>query len=709
MATFRLRDVLQHRRREKNQKRRLSSAIELTLRERVIALMMNQPGPMYSYSSGYVNPQTWRTNLVTWSESLASAAWANNTAGTGVNPVTTDNAGLDANGAMTAARLQLDAGAGLTINDRSLKVGPSALTKPGQSYTHAIDLKSYSGATYTVRLTYIDGTFENVTVTGTWQRFVATRTAITASSIVARISVHGEGVTSRTADILVSRVQLNVGSTELPYQKITDFNTEYRAANPKNTLYADLSGSPAVPNGAVAMTLDVKYGLDSGVDERTKGVLVLTGTATAATFDTSSGVGSAARVDGSNQSTVQVPGLLPNTIYCLDFSAVSGSMVLRTGAVSGTIFLTLNAPGMGYVLSDSSGRITIAVNGNGASVTFTLASIRPIPGVHAYQLTSASRPILRGAPTGSALLDDDFISNLGWTLVSGWDISGGVLSKGVTSGGSVADHSFPEVNGRWYRVEMDVSSITPGAGNLSVRLSGGTQVLSPSFTTPGVKVFWLLGNGTNNTIRIAGSTADCVFSINYIRINDVSADVVTEPFVLQYDGFDDGLVTAPIDASAYDEVFTCAGLRKHSDAAGAMAVEFGPIVVSTTNTFGLFAPGAGGIQNIAFGSRGSGSQSLASYTNAAAAAGVKLLATAHAKISTDLCVLSQDGAQVVSSGSDQGSGNYGTYPLNFGCRNQASARYNGSMSTPVVAFGPFTDAQRALIQSYAAEEGGFTL
>ena len=353
--------------------------------------------------------------------------------------------------------------------------------------------------------------------------------------------------------------------------------------NDLTAMFRDFSSTTAVPNEAVALQLDKHKGLAEGANVRTSGALFLQGTAAAATFNDSTGVGSVTRVDGSNQSYRRYDGLLPNTLYKLTFSAISGSLSLRTGTYSNAAFSQPSTPGVHWCLSSATGAIAITSTGP-ATITYTLDSIKAVPGYHSHQTIPASRAILRGTPVNPPVFYDDFSSSAGWSLGSGWSIAGGKLTRVSSgSGGAVADKAFASEYNRVYRVRIAVDSITPGSANVSVRLSGGTQVIGPSLTTPGLKEFWMIGNGTNTTMRIAATNFDLECAIDYIQIDDVSADVVTAPYGLQYDNVDDFYNIATMDLTGTSKITLMWGARRPDTAVVANGLLIESSTQSATN------------------------------------------------------------------------------------------------------------------------------
>jgi len=168
----------------------------------------------------------------------------------------------------------------------------------------------------------------------------------------------------------------------------------------------------------------------------------------------------------------------------------------------------------------------------------------------------------------------------------------------------------------------------------------------------------------------------------------------------QPDGSDDFLVTNSIDFSACNEVTLFTALRKLSDTALSLAVETSSNSGSNNGTFYLAAPVTAG-SDLRFLSKGSTAGS-ATYSNAAVAAPVTVVATGIGDISADSSILRINGAQVATSASDQGSGNYGNYPAYFFRRGGASNPFNGYEIASLCIGRLCTADELALVEGYFA-------
>ena len=170
---------------------------------------------------------------------------------------------------------------------------------------------------------------------------------------------------------------------------------------------------------------------------------------------------------------------------------------------------------------------------------------------------------------------------------------------------------------------------------------------------------------------------------------------------LEFDGVDDFLSTGNIDLSATDEVSVFTGLRKLSDAATAIAVEFG----NGNDAQGIFYA-----LNVAGGafqckSRGSVNAFLNTAVYAAPFTGVVSMIS---NISAPSLVARVNTIQT-STATSQGTGNYGNYPLYIGRRAGTSLPFFGNIYGLIVR-GALTDSSGiAASEKYMAAKSGVTI
>ena len=172
----------------------------------------------------------------------------------------------------------------------------------------------------------------------------------------------------------------------------------------------------------------------------------------------------------------------------------------------------------------------------------------------------------------------------------------------------------------------------------------------------------------------------------------------TGRYYLDFDGVDDSLATASIDFTGTDKMTVWAGVRKNSDAAGGVVVELSATTASNNGSFSIFAP-ASASPSLLFQSKGT------VLANAIAATGytapITVVITGQGDISNDSSILRANAVQAATNVADQGTGNYGNYPVYIGARGGTSARFNGRIYALIVRGAASNAAQVATGESYA--------
>ena len=132
---------------------------------------------------------------------------------------------------------------------------------------------------------------------------------------------------------------------------------------------------------------------------------------------------------------------------------------------------------------------------------------------------------------------------------------------------------------------------------------------------------------------------------------------------------------------AGDKMTVCAGVTKLSDAAGGILVELSTNFNSNTGSFFVAAP-SDVLIPYAFIGRGAGlansNQTSAFGSNTFRAPDTCVL-TATGDISGDSNILRRNSTAAAAGTFDQGSGNYGNYPLYIGRRANTSIPLNGNL------------------------------
>ena len=173
---------------------------------------------------------------------------------------------------------------------------------------------------------------------------------------------------------------------------------------------------------------------------------------------------------------------------------------------------------------------------------------------------------------------------------------------------------------------------------------------------------------------------------------------------LEFDGTDDFLLTNSIDFTATDKVSLFTGMRRLSDAGVSTIAEFSANSASNTNSFYLVGLSSGASQ---FNSRGSGNSATVSSQRFPAPAPVVISSVGDisGKVSK---IRANSGGYAVNVG-DQGTGNYGNYPLYIGRRGGAALPFNGHIYGLIGIGKLVSDNEIVNIEKELAKRVGVTL
>ena len=170
---------------------------------------------------------------------------------------------------------------------------------------------------------------------------------------------------------------------------------------------------------------------------------------------------------------------------------------------------------------------------------------------------------------------------------------------------------------------------------------------------------------------------------SYQRVN-TSTDYDASAYFpyLSFNGTSSSMTTNSIDFSYGDKMFVSAGVRKLSDAAIGAVIETSVNSNSNNGAVWLLAPGSPALDQYSFRSKGI----TASDANATGySAPTTNVLSGIGNISGDQSILRINGTQAAISTADQGTGNYGNYPLYIGARAGTSLFFNGRLYQMIVA------------------------
>jgi len=203
--------------------------------------------------------------------------------------------------------------------------------------------------------------------------------------------------------------------------------------------------------------------------------------------------------------------------------------------------------------------------------------------------------------------------------------------------------------------------------------TGASNRVSLTFTpTAASLTLTVVGSVTLGQLEL-GSSATAYQKV--VTAYNVTESGVPSCHYVQYDGSDDSMSTAAIDFTATDKMSVFAGVRKLSDASGAVvelsadaSLNNGSLLISVGTQVG-----AGPSYFVL--SRGTFSAFTA--TPSSYAAPISNVLALLGNISGDRATARVNGTQVAQSTTDQGTGNYGNYAMFFGRRNNATLPFNG--------------------------------
>ena len=285
--------------------------------------------------------------------------------------------------------------------------------------------------------------------------------------------------------------------------------------------------------------------------------------------------------------------------------------------------------------------------------------------------------------------------------------TGAVTSTGSSGTPTGTANSVVSAGNGWWRVSVSSDQAT----SLAYLLTGPVSTGVPTFDASAIPTYTgVLGSG----ILIWGAQFETGSTTTaYQRVTtayDVTESGVATCHYVQYDGSDDSMSTSAIDFTGTDKMSVFAGVRKLSDAAAGMLLELSANIALNAGSFYMAAPetiGAGG--DFSFKTRGSVNPGAFASSGTMLAPTTRVL-TGVGDIPADLAGLRVNGGAQVNYSADQGTGNYGNYPLFIGRRNNATLPFNGRDYGLIIvgkaaSAGEITDTETWL----AAKTSGVTL
>jgi hypothetical protein len=542
---------------------------------------------------------------------------------------------------------------------------------------------------------------------------------------------------------------------------------QFLAAFPTHALYQDAAGTTPVTalGQPVGLALDKSRGALASI-----GTTVLTngdfasGTGWTAGTGWSIAAGVATKTAGtasvlSQAVTLTIPGTY-RLVYTMTRSA--GTLTPRiTGGT--TVSATARSASGTYTeyVTTVTGNTTFEFSAD-ASFAGTVddVALQLVPGVHAIQATSASRPALDARV--NLLTHSEQFDNAAWTKLGASVTANSAVAP---DGTSTADALVEDTSTGTHQVRQDfTTAAVPYAFSVYAKASGRSWLLLYNTTAGYGRAFNLttgqlgtasigtstgtvenVGNGwyrctltgtptaASNAFRIYANTADDMNAsyagtgISSVLLWGADLRLATDaaypyqrvvtatdyadvgvPRSFLHDGFDDSTATASnLDLSGTDKVTVWAGVYKNSDANGAILAELSADSNVNNGSFYLTAPS----DTAAAGNFGLqiGGTARVLIKSGTVLAPVLRVYTGTSDIATPSAALRLNGVQAASTTASLGTGNFGNYVFFIGRRNNASNPFNGKIYTIIIRGGVTDAATLALTERYVGSRMGIVL
>lgn len=402
-----------------------------------------------------------------------------------------------------------------------------------------------------------------------------------------------------------------------------------------DTMFQDIAGTTPVtgPGDPVGLNLDKRlWGgrslaqIRAANEARSSGAIALTGSATAATYNTGTGVGTATRVDSGNQSHVDFAATA-GLLYEIDIENTSGanSLEVRPASLGSAFFTVAAGVRTSRMVLATDALIAVCSAGNGQAINFTVHGFRLIPGFHRGQSTSAARPTLSRVPYGGRrnwILRTEAFTDGAWTKSNSTASDNAAIAPdGTNTAASLLDNavsnthyvqqSMATVNGQpftqtvyakpngnnWIRLGDNstfaayfdvangvVGTVTGVATATSIQpAANGYYKCTVTITAAGTSTFARIATApTNGGASYAGDgTKGCYLwhpqfeagtvSTDYQKVtstHDVTETGKADCWYFSYDGTDDHFVSLANLNAPTDKGMVAGAVRKNTDHAG---------------------------------------------------------------------------------------------------------------------------------------------
>lgn len=340
---------------------------------------------------------------------------------------------------------------------------------------------------------------------------------------------------------------------------------------------------------------------------------------------------------------------------------------------------------------------------------FDNISVRELAGNHAYQSVPASRPLLQYEPIlGSNLVTNGDFSNGG----TGWGTTGTPTftfntgrayynGTGVSGSGALFNDAGMTV-GKTYEISYDYEVIQGSfmAGGTLSGTIGGRNITGKGRRYFNLTVTDARDKGVN--FRPENRTDICEFYIDNVSVKEVTGYRTGQNY-LAFDGVDDFLQTSSINFTATDTISLYYGLDRNIESPSCIIAELSTSVESNIGTFSLTCASASGLNYFGGNSRGVTTSTVTDSTSNPLA-----VISNKFKISTDTATMKLNGV-ATSNSVDQGTGNYGTYPMYIGRRGGTTLPFKGKIYSLIGIGRLTTDSETIALEKSIAKNVGVVI
>lgn len=534
------------------------------------------------------------------------------------------------------------------------------------------------------------------------------------------------------------------------------------------TLYQDASGTlPAYMPGRgqvdppVGLLLDKRKGLERGPELLTNGDF----TSTAEWVESGVGVALSAAAgelqitSGSPLGAYQQPNkfivgrwyvvtgqIRVGSAASVSIRTVAGGSSLGTTVAESQVVTSSAFVAVSYIFlaTNTANAIYLRVGTTNSTAFFKSISVRELPGNHAYQATTTSRPTL--SARYNLLTNTSFagaIAGAPGTVPTGWvfgfatgeitavtplgpdfaiqiaaSSSRLIFTQQLTAAPNVAYSHWIDVLETTAITAINFIALTapPSGATMTYWFNGEPITSSTIISSPGrLEMRMLVGSTggsyyvrfgvgcSGNTTGIATIarpdvrvTGDGVGLPPYQRVVDASTyDTAGFPLYLKFDGVDDSLLTADIDFSTVSSAIAVSTIRKLSDASRGIVFELGGTGYSSPGSFNQEIMWFSANVSTSY----SGVTGNATSTYSCIAPFSAVMSSAW-NLSAPLQTFRVNGVLRSTSTVAVGGGMFQKAPLFIGRRNNASVPFNGRLYSLLIRGAATPDATIAKVERH---------